>query len=229
MAGAVPAAGIAYPLLDETTMAEEEAQEAIEVCTSLLDKFSDDLERCTHRIRDGLSKRLGAGPWHVVLGASFAYSVGHEVRFDRAEGAGGTALAASESSPAVTTLPLQKNPEMICIARCNRILVSTPVTDKEHDFLPPERAHWRACLEGLSLLDSVRRCGAVPPAILPRHRAHSSWTRLWAFGSTSTAAKASLVALRWHGGEGRRLMSGRATEATALHSPDSPIPLILRA
>lgn len=60
-------------------MAEADQQEAIEICSAIVDKHGAEVERCTHAIRDGLAKHFGAGNWQVVMGQAFCYSISHEV------------------------------------------------------------------------------------------------------------------------------------------------------
>lgn len=58
-------------------MPEEMKQEAMEMCVTATEKFSDNYEHAARSIKDSLDKRFG-GPFHVVVGESYACSVTYQ-------------------------------------------------------------------------------------------------------------------------------------------------------
>lgn len=58
-------------------MAEEMKQEAMEICVSATEKYTDNHELASRTIKYSLDKRFG-GPFHVVVGESYACSVTYQ-------------------------------------------------------------------------------------------------------------------------------------------------------
>ncbi|XP_076659511.1 dynein axonemal light chain 4-like [Halictus rubicundus] len=66
-----------YPLCKHSDMSEDMKQEAIEICVTATEKYTDNYEHAARAIKDSLDKRFG-GPFHVVVGESFASAVTYQ-------------------------------------------------------------------------------------------------------------------------------------------------------
>ncbi|KZC06491.1 PREDICTED: dynein light chain 4, axonemal-like [Dufourea novaeangliae] len=68
-----------YPLCKHSDMPEEIKQEAIEMCVTATEKYTDNYESAARAIKDGLDKRFG-GPFHVIVGESYACAVTYQAK-----------------------------------------------------------------------------------------------------------------------------------------------------
>mmetsp|Transcript_28862 Transcript_28862/g.73643 ORF Transcript_28862/g.73643 Transcript_28862/m.73643 type:complete len:109 (-) Transcript_28862:529-855(-) len=68
-----------YTLVKHTDMHIEMKEEAMDICITAVEKYPNDMEKCTQMIKDQMDKKFGA-PWHVVVGKSFSYEITYEVR-----------------------------------------------------------------------------------------------------------------------------------------------------
>ncbi|KAI8477382.1 MAG: dynein light chain type 1-domain-containing protein [Monoraphidium minutum] len=68
-----------YPLIKYTDMTAEMREEAMDVCITAVEKYPQDVEKCTQMIKDQMDKKFGS-PWHVIVGRAFAYEVTYELR-----------------------------------------------------------------------------------------------------------------------------------------------------
>ncbi|XP_033337181.1 dynein axonemal light chain 4 [Megalopta genalis] len=66
-----------YPLCKQSDMSEEMKQEAIEMCVTATEKYTDNYKLAARAIKYGLEKRFG-GPFHVVVGESYASAVTYQ-------------------------------------------------------------------------------------------------------------------------------------------------------
>ncbi|GFH18220.1 dynein light chain [Haematococcus lacustris] len=77
-----------YTIVKNTDMNVEMKEEAMDICITAVEKYPNDMEKCTQvprddsqmtMIKDQMDKKFGA-PWHVVVGKGFGYEVTYEVR-----------------------------------------------------------------------------------------------------------------------------------------------------
>mmetsp|Transcript_5449 Transcript_5449/g.9443 ORF Transcript_5449/g.9443 Transcript_5449/m.9443 type:complete len:107 (+) Transcript_5449:105-425(+) len=68
-----------YTLVKSTDMHQEMKEEAMDICITAVEKYTNDMEKCTQMIKDQMDKKFGA-PWHVVVGKGFGYEITYEVR-----------------------------------------------------------------------------------------------------------------------------------------------------
>eukprot|EP00239_Pterosperma_sp_CCMP1384_P011228 CAMPEP_0197861132 /NCGR_PEP_ID=MMETSP1438-20131217/37006_1 /TAXON_ID=1461541 /ORGANISM="Pterosperma sp., Strain CCMP1384" /LENGTH=107 /DNA_ID=CAMNT_0043478219 /DNA_START=287 /DNA_END=607 /DNA_ORIENTATION=+ len=74
-----------YPLIKHTDMLEEMRVEAVEMCVSAIEKYTDpatgvcNLEKATQMIKEGMDKKFGA-PWHCIIGEGFSFEITYEVK-----------------------------------------------------------------------------------------------------------------------------------------------------
>lgn len=68
-----------HTLVKYTDMNAEMREEAMDICITAVEKYPNDMEKCTQMIKDQMDKKFGA-PWHVVVGKGFAYEITYEVR-----------------------------------------------------------------------------------------------------------------------------------------------------
>ncbi|KAF3420854.1 hypothetical protein E2986_01014 [Frieseomelitta varia] len=68
-----------YPLCKYSDMKEEMKQEVMEICVTATEKYTDNHELAARNIKDSLDKRFG-GPFHVVIGESYACAVTYQAK-----------------------------------------------------------------------------------------------------------------------------------------------------
>ncbi|WIA29399.1 hypothetical protein OEZ86_011903 [Tetradesmus obliquus] len=68
-----------YPLVKYTDMTAEMREEAMDICITAVEKYPNDMEKCTQMIKDQMDKKFGS-PWHVIVGRGFAYEITYELR-----------------------------------------------------------------------------------------------------------------------------------------------------
>ncbi|KAL4423579.1 hypothetical protein ABPG77_004619 [Micractinium sp. CCAP 211/92] len=68
-----------YPLVAASDCSADMKQEIVDVCVTACERHAADVEKCTQVIKEALDRRYG-GPWHVVVGKTFAYEVTHECK-----------------------------------------------------------------------------------------------------------------------------------------------------
>ncbi|GFH14678.1 dynein light chain [Haematococcus lacustris] len=61
-----------YTIVKNTDMNVEMKEEAMDICITAVEKYPNDMEKCTQMIKDQMDKKFGA-PWHVVVGKGFGY------------------------------------------------------------------------------------------------------------------------------------------------------------
>ena len=60
-----------YALIKHTDMSAEMRAEAVEICTSAVEKFPTDTEKSSKQIKELMDRKFGK-PWNVALGESFS-------------------------------------------------------------------------------------------------------------------------------------------------------------
>lgn len=68
-----------YTLVKNTDMNTEMKEEAMDICITAVEKYQNDMEKCTQMIKEQMDKKFGS-PWHVVVGKAFGYEITYEVR-----------------------------------------------------------------------------------------------------------------------------------------------------
>lgn len=68
-----------YPVVKYTDMLVEMKEDAMDLCITAVEKYPQDLEKCTQMIKDQMDKKFGS-PWHVVVGQGFSFEITHEVK-----------------------------------------------------------------------------------------------------------------------------------------------------
>lgn len=68
-----------YALIKHTDMSAEMRAEAVEICTSAVEKFPTDTEKSSKQIKELMDRKFGK-PWNVALGESFSFEVTSEVK-----------------------------------------------------------------------------------------------------------------------------------------------------
>jgi dynein light chain 4 len=68
-----------YPLIKHTDMESEMRTEAMEICTSAVEKYPLNQEKSSQLVKELMDKKFGA-PWNVVIGEYFAFEVTTEVK-----------------------------------------------------------------------------------------------------------------------------------------------------
>lgn len=68
-----------YTLVRFTDMHAEMKEEAMDICITAVEKYTNDIEKCTQMIKDQMDKKFGA-PWHVIVGRAFSYEVTYEMK-----------------------------------------------------------------------------------------------------------------------------------------------------
>jgi dynein light chain 4 len=68
-----------YPLIKHTDMESEMRTEAMEICTSAVEKYPTNQEKSSQLVKELMDKKFGA-PWNVVVGEYFAFEVTTEVK-----------------------------------------------------------------------------------------------------------------------------------------------------
>lgn len=68
-----------YTLVRYTDMNSEMKEEAMDLAITAVEKYPNDMEKCTQMIKDMMDKKFGA-PWHVVVGKGFSYEITYEMR-----------------------------------------------------------------------------------------------------------------------------------------------------
>ncbi|XP_063983425.1 dynein axonemal light chain 4-like [Diachasmimorpha longicaudata] len=63
-----------YPVCKSSDMPEEMKQEALELCVTATEKFSDNYKHAAKMIKDDLDKKFGP-PFQVIIGESYGFSV----------------------------------------------------------------------------------------------------------------------------------------------------------
>ena len=86
-----------YPLVAASDMGGDVRADVLDICTAALERYSAaaDRDKATQAIADALGRRYG-GPWHVVVGQDFHYTVTHEAS-GRGVGEGGGAAQGAEA------------------------------------------------------------------------------------------------------------------------------------
>lgn len=60
-------------------MREDMKQEAMEMCVTATEKFTDNYELAARSIKDNMDKRFG-GPFHVIIGEAYACAVTYQLK-----------------------------------------------------------------------------------------------------------------------------------------------------
>lgn len=68
-----------YPLVRHTDMPDEMKTEAIELCVTACEKFSNNNEHAAKLIKEEMDKKFGS-PWHAVVGEGFGFEVTYETK-----------------------------------------------------------------------------------------------------------------------------------------------------
>lgn len=68
-----------YPLIKYTDMTAEMREEAMDTAITAVEKYPNDMEKCTQMIKDQMDKKFGS-PWHVIAGRGFSYEITYELR-----------------------------------------------------------------------------------------------------------------------------------------------------
>ncbi|XP_076755977.1 dynein axonemal light chain 4-like [Xylocopa sonorina] len=68
-----------YPLCKYSDMKEVMKQEAMEICVTATEKFTDNYELAARNIKENLDKRFG-GPFQVVVGESYGCSITYQIK-----------------------------------------------------------------------------------------------------------------------------------------------------
>ncbi|XP_076392509.1 dynein axonemal light chain 4-like [Megachile rotundata] len=66
-----------YPLCKFSDMRVEMKQEVMEICVTATEKYTHNHELAARSIKDSLDKRFG-GPFHVVIGESYACAITYQ-------------------------------------------------------------------------------------------------------------------------------------------------------
>ncbi|XP_020287060.1 dynein light chain 4, axonemal-like [Pseudomyrmex gracilis] len=66
-----------YPLCKYSDLPEEMKQEAIEICVTAVEKYSENYEQAARMIKDNLDKKFGP-PFQVVVGEAYACAITHQ-------------------------------------------------------------------------------------------------------------------------------------------------------
>lgn len=68
-----------YPLIRHSDMNDEMKTEAMELCVTACEKFSNNNETAARMIKETMDKKFGAS-WHAVVGEGFGFEITHEVK-----------------------------------------------------------------------------------------------------------------------------------------------------
>ena len=68
-----------YPLIKHTDMESEMRTEAMEICTSAVEKYPTNQEKSSQLVKELMDKKFGA-PWNAVVGQYYSSEITAEVK-----------------------------------------------------------------------------------------------------------------------------------------------------